>query len=71
MTDERETISAWVEREREASLHAFALDFRKRVGRPFGAAEWGLVQLAHSAGWFDGLDAALRDCEAGHGQEDE
>ena len=58
-----ETIEAWVTRNRAASLHAFALEFRKRIGQPMDESEWLLAKLAHSYGWHDVLDAALRDVD--------
>jgi hypothetical protein len=53
-------LKAWVERHRGDSFRAFALCFRKRIGHPMDEWEYRLAELAHSAGWHDGLDAALR-----------
>jgi len=54
-----ETLEAWVTRNRTRSLTALAVAFRQRVGRPMSGQEWAIAELAHSAGWHDGLDAAL------------
>jgi hypothetical protein len=44
----------------EASFVAFAIDYRKRIGRPLSSREWALAKLAHGYGFTTGVDEGAR-----------
>jgi CHASE1-domain containing sensor protein len=74
-------LEARLDRAFAASMQAFGLELRKRIGRPMTAEEWALAELAHSFGYTDGVQlgfdvaeesmerAAMNDMPAGGGQE--
>jgi hypothetical protein len=51
----------------EEAFTAFAVDVRKRMGRPMTAEQWSLAKLAHCAGYVEGVDEAARLAVEGEG----